>query len=335
MDHTHNTIDFVVPFVDGSDPAWAEKRSRYTQDKEGDSRNIRFRSWDNLKYWFRAVEAFAPWVHKVYFVSDNQVPDWLNRDYEKLVIVDHQDFIPHEYLPVFNSHPIELNLHRIEGLSEQFVYFNDDTFLLRPVKETDFFRDGLPCDFAVEAPLIAHDRMFGHVIMNNIILLNESYWRKDVLREHRKKFYTFKNLRGTIKNIIMRTKRVNLFFGFLNDHMPNSFLKATFKDVWEKHYDVLDATCHHRFRDHEDVNQYVFIQNQYANGMFAPYNWKGQRRFYRVKNYEIDEIADDIRHQKFAMVCINEAKDIDFDYAKEVINGAWEKLLPDKSKFEV
>ena len=141
-------IDFVIPWVDGSDPAWQEERHQY-DPKAGSSNgsnDARFRDWDLLRYWFRAVETYAPWVHKIYFVTWGHLPAWLNTDHEKLVIVNHRDYIPTEYRPTFNANTIELNFHRIPGLSEQFVYFNDDMFLGKPVSPEDFFRDGKPRD---------------------------------------------------------------------------------------------------------------------------------------------------------------------------------------------
>ena len=122
-------IDFVVTWVDGNDPIWQAEKAKYSPNKNADNRNVRFRDWDNMQYWFRAVEKFAPWVNKIHFVTYGHLPKWLNTDNPKLNIVKHSDFIPKEYLPTFSSHSIELNLHRIEGLAERFVYFNDDMFL--------------------------------------------------------------------------------------------------------------------------------------------------------------------------------------------------------------
>ena len=131
-------IDFVIPWVDGSDPAWQKERDAKAAQlgsmERCDNRGERYRDWDNLKYWFRGVEKFAPWVHKIYFVTWGHLPEWLDVQHPKLVIVRHEDYIPKEYLPTFNSHTIEWNLHRIHGLSENFVYFNDDIFLLREME---------------------------------------------------------------------------------------------------------------------------------------------------------------------------------------------------------
>src|SRR5690554_4427002 len=134
-------IDFVIPWVDGSDPKWQKVRNQF------DDNNFivsQYRDWDILKYWFRGVEKFAPWVNKIFFVTWGHVPEFLNLEHPKLVIVRHEDYIPKEYLPTFSANVIETNLHRIEGLSDKFVYFNDDVFITKKVTKEDFFKNGLP-----------------------------------------------------------------------------------------------------------------------------------------------------------------------------------------------
>ena len=91
-------------------------------------------------------EKFAPWVRYVFFITDDQKPEWLNMNHPKLKWIKHTDYIPEEYLPAFSSHVIEWNMHRIEDLSENFVYFNDDMFVIDKTSPEDFFRGGLPCD---------------------------------------------------------------------------------------------------------------------------------------------------------------------------------------------
>lgn len=126
-------IDFVLIWVDDKDPKWIAEKNKYKSNDiqinvQSDS-EVRYRDWDNLKYWFRAVEKYAPWVRKVHFVTCGQKPTWLNENNPKLRLVNHSDYIDEKYLPTFSSHVIELNLHKIPGLSERFVYFNDDTFI--------------------------------------------------------------------------------------------------------------------------------------------------------------------------------------------------------------
>ena len=141
-------IDFVIIWVDGSDPIWRAERAKYEKTKS-DTEDARYRDWEILKYWFRAVERYAPWVRKIHFVTCGQKPEWLNLNHEKINFVNHSDYIPKRFLPTFSSHTIELNLHRIIDLSEKFVYFNDDMFLNDYVSPSDFFIGGLPCDCAI------------------------------------------------------------------------------------------------------------------------------------------------------------------------------------------
>ena len=138
-------IDFVITWVDGSDPKWLTDRAKYVLEDERIDES-RYRDWGFLRYWFRAVEANAPWVRKIHFVTYGHIPEWLDVSNSKLHIVKHEDFIDKKYLPTFNSCAIEMNLHKIPGLAEQFVYFNDDMFLNKPVKPEFFFKDGLPKD---------------------------------------------------------------------------------------------------------------------------------------------------------------------------------------------
>ena len=96
-------MDFVMAWVDGNDPAWQKEKRRVENvpdtTAETDVREERYRDWDNLQYWFRGVEQFAPWVRKIHFVTWGHLPKWLNTEHPKLHIVKHEDFIPSEFLP--------------------------------------------------------------------------------------------------------------------------------------------------------------------------------------------------------------------------------------------
>ncbi len=114
-------IDFVVTWLDGNDPAWQTECKEYYKDEKGIDMSIsRMRDWDNLHYWFRCVEKFAPWVRTIHLVTWGHFPKWLNTNAPKLNIVKHSDFIPQEYLPTFSTFPNTLNTHRIENLAEHF-----------------------------------------------------------------------------------------------------------------------------------------------------------------------------------------------------------------------
>ncbi len=131
-------MDVVITYVDGNDPAWQRDYEKYA---DVPVLQKRFRDWGTLKYLLRGIQQNMPFVENVYLVVSHpsQVPEWAG---EQLHIVLHKDIIPEEYLPTFNSTTIEMFLHRIEGLSEEFIYFNDDIFPIEPCRAEDFFRDG-------------------------------------------------------------------------------------------------------------------------------------------------------------------------------------------------
>lgn len=105
----------------------------------------RWRSWGTERQLIQLVRKNLPWVRYIYVIlaRESQLRDWMND--EKVRVVYHNDFIPHKYLPTFNSNTIEMFLHKIPGLSEYFIYGNDDMFPLSPMEESDFFMDGKPC----------------------------------------------------------------------------------------------------------------------------------------------------------------------------------------------
>lgn len=139
-------IDAVITWVDGEDPVWKRRKDealgRTAEEFVKDATDVsRFESLDELRYCLRSIEQYASWIRKIYVVTDRQVPPWLDLEKEtKVQIVDHKEIWNEtSELPVFNSHAIESNLHRIEGLSEHFLYFNDDMLLTRKVSPDHFF----------------------------------------------------------------------------------------------------------------------------------------------------------------------------------------------------
>lgn len=333
-------IDFVLTWVDDQDPEWQKEKNAYMKlcgagtDETLDASDERYRDWNNLKYWFRCVEKNAPWVNKIFFVTCGQKPEWLNADHPKLVLIDHKDYIPEEYLPTFSSHPIELNFHRIHELSEQFVYFNDDLFLTAPVEEKDFFRDGLPCDSLVEEPLGFSNRThYNHIRINDIIFANQHFSRKNVRKELKGKLYSWNNPHDSIKNIIMGTIKCPYFFGLAIHHLPQAYLKKTLEEVWKADGDLLRETCGHRFRNTKDVSQYVFKYWQLMNGNFTPYNKRKYGKLFEMGR-QTEEICDAIQSKKYKMVCFNDSQSIEYEKDKKRLIEAFEAVYPEKSSFE-
>ncbi len=139
-------VDVVYTWVDGNDAEWDVARERRlaevsdeTMRTRAASGRARFVDRGELRYSMRSVHLLAPWVRRIHLVTAGQVPPWLDVDHPMINLVDHRDLLPADALPTFNSHAIESVLHRIEGLSEHFLYFNDDFFLGRPTRPERFF----------------------------------------------------------------------------------------------------------------------------------------------------------------------------------------------------
>ncbi|GAA1558949.1 stealth family protein [Brevibacterium picturae] len=157
----HEPIDIVYTWVDGADPAW--RRRMYEARSEVDLNfteptalaDSRFTSRDELRYSLRSLEYYASWARRVFIVTDDQVPAWLNTDHPQITVVDHRDiFTDPGVLPVFNSHAIESQLHHIPGLSDRYLYLNDDCFFLRPTEPELFFTgNGLAKHFPSVVPI--------------------------------------------------------------------------------------------------------------------------------------------------------------------------------------
>ncbi len=136
-------IDAVYTWVDGADPAHRAKRDRYRPMRGGAAATEeRWRDNGELRYSLRSLHRHAPWIRRIFIVTDQQVPDWLETAHPQIEIVDHRTIFPDDrYLPTFNSCVIEAFLHRIPGLSSHYLYFNDDLFLGRPVVPGDFLTE--------------------------------------------------------------------------------------------------------------------------------------------------------------------------------------------------
>jgi len=325
-------IDFVVLWVDGNDPEWQKVRAQYSVAEKTDRKksDVRYRDWDLMKFWFRGVETFAPWVNHVYFVTWGHYPQWLNIDHPKLTLVRHEDFIPEEYLPTFNSAVILLNLHRIEGLSETFVMFNDDVFLTDYVSERDFFINGLPCETAILGQLSPVERgPWLHSILNNIRVINENFNKKDVLLRHWKKFYSLKYGKYIIQNAVLGTGQ---WFSYFKDmHVCSSYLKSSFEKVWDIARREIEITCKNRFRSYDDVTEWLIKNWQMCSGKFIPRSYKWGKLF----TLGVDNDWEDaVYKQKYKVVCLNDAENLDFEKVQKQAVAAFESILPNKSSFE-
>lgn len=331
-------IDFVILWVDGNDPAWLLEKNKYQKKESNENNSInRYRDWGLLPYWFRTVEKFAPWVRKIHFVTWGHVPSFLNLNAPQLHVVRHDEFIPKEYLPTFSSHVIELNIHRIPGLAEHFVYFNDDMFMLREFQPTDFFKEGLPCTYGGETPieLIGNIGTWQHASVNDLGIVNAHFPKREAVAKYRKKYidscYRWKD---NIRTLLLEMLFPDYFTGFKNLHAPAAYLKKTFQEVWDAEPEKMKATCQDRFRTSDNVNQWVMLWWQIASGQFVPVTIDNFVECINLSS--IDKLCETIELQKYGFVCLNDPEEaIDFEMLAERIVASFNRLLPRKSNFEL
>ncbi len=339
----NDDIDVVITWVDGSDKQWIAEKIRYSgkdpSPNEVDINTSRYRDWDNLQYLLRGIERFMPWARKVHLVTNGQKPKWLNVGYEKLNWVKHEEFIPAEYLPTFSSHPIELNLHRIKGLSERFIYFNDDTFVINYTSRHVFFKKGLPCNQASlwrVASSDYHDIM-PHIMLNTASVINQNFQLTSVLKRHWNKWLSPRNsVANVLLTISLLPSAKGKFPALYYHHLPHAMLKSTFAEIWEKEEKIMQMTCRNRFRSIHDVSiTQLAMDWQEASGQFVPINIRKKGEVIYCAPTNISKAKKTILSQKKEFVCINDAEAIDFEKSKKMINACFQQILPNKSGFEL
>lgn len=233
-------VDVVYTWVDGNDPEWLRRRASCaggTYHEEA-ANAARYLSRDELRYSLRSLNQYAPWVRTVHLVTDDQIPAWLRTHTPGLHVVSHKEiFDALPKLPTFNSHAVESQLHHIEGLSEHFLYFNDDVFLGRPVVPQDFFlANGLTKFFPSKALIppgdtTADDVPVTAVGKNNRALIEAAF--------------------GTV-------------IGHKMKHIPHALRRSVLYEIEARFADRHHATASHRFRSPDDLSIASSLHHYYA-----------------------------------------------------------------------
>lgn len=336
-------IDFVVTWLDSSDPKWQEEFRKYKGiTTTADQSKARYRDWDLFKYWFRAVENYAPWVHKVYLITNGKFPDWINPNCDKLVLVKHSDYIPEQFLPTFNSRTIEFYMNRIKGLSEHFVYFNDDMFLNAPIAPDYYFRKGFPCDCNAETvfnvccynPVQRFTIKIGMFV--NICVLNAHFNREQVVRKSLKRWYGLHlSLIDRAMNLIVSFDPHNRFVGFRERHFEQPYLKEVFDEAWQLEPGMLLQSST-RFREDATLTPYFFRYWQFASNRFYPVKLKHFRKI-RLMPSEFSLVEKTLGDNRIKSLCLNDTPlctEEKYEELKPVLQSLFAEKFTDKSSFE-
>lgn len=333
-------IDFVVTWLDANDPDWKESYQRLRGGNHSEDKG-RYRNWDLFKYWFRAVENYAPWVNKVFLVTNGKNPDWINPNHPKLVLVKHSDYIDSKYLPTFNSCAIEINFNRIKNLSEHFVYFNDDFFINSPVSPEYYFRKGLPRDFNTEklsvTPFYSPEEKFRNRIKVwiDIAVLNYHFNRRQTVRRAPWKWYG-PHLWGRYLITMAWLHGNKNFQAFALRHQEQPMLKSVIQEIWDAEPEMCERTCS-QFRQDISLNPYIIRYWQFATNKFYPMR-KKSIKYFDLGVADLQKIRETLLSGKVKSVCLNDnARCGDNEYLvnKKMLHEVFELKFPRKSSFEL
>ena len=328
---TQDKIDIVVLWVDGSDPEFIREKQEVTGQisvsNELVDGDLRYREFGIFNYWFRMIEKHAPWVNNVYLVTNGQKPDWLNLDHPKLRWITHKEFMPKEYLPTYNSAAIELNLHRIEGLSENYLYFNDDVYLIRDSQPSDFYKNGQPKLFAVYDALVPWSS-YTNTYYKNVELIYRHFPNKKALKSSPWKFFNYRYGHLVLKNLLLLPWGPT---GYVNNHLATPMKKSTQANLWQIEGETLDRTSRNKIRNYEvDVNQYICQYWHIESNQFYPIS----KNFGETINlHQIDRLESVFKDKHKKLLCVND----EVDFKEENIIRFKEILqerYPEKSAFE-
>ena len=328
-------IDFVITWVDMEDQKWKAEFSKYSGKKDNEKNGVseaRFRDYGFLKYWFRGVEKFAPWVRKIHFVTSGQKPDWLDANNPKINLVNHEDYIPEQFLPTYNSVVIERYIHKIPGLAEHFVYFNDDFYIINHVSTERFFKNGLPCDIAVFQYNPSWSQWYKR-IKNNLKIINRHFDKKEVMKRDYDKW--FHESYGSKARLNYLLKPYNKFITLRTPHNAQPYLKSTFEEVWAVAEKELTETSANRFRTVTDYTPELFRTWQICKGNFEPYNTYSDTKMFPLM-IRPKQAVRAIYNQSYTLICLNDNVHIrNYAQVMENIKNAFDSILPEKSSFEL
>ena len=288
-------MDAVITYVDGNDPVW---RKSFAQAVGVPAIEKRYRDWGTLVYLVRGIRRYMPFIRKIFLVvsGESQVPLWVSGSDVRVVL--HSEIIPQRFLPVFNSTAIEMFLHRIPGLDEQFVYFNDDMFPVRHTREEEFYVEG-----------------------------------KSVIG-FRKHLFPFGLYKQQTRNAdLLARKALGMAPGPLfvrPQHTCSPMQKSACEEVYARIGDALHASISPLWEKY-NVNQYVFLDYLYYGGRTVK-DAAISNLHLSLAVKSADQVCDAILNPRTSFVCINDVKLSEPQYLemKTRILEAFEKKFTDE-----
>ncbi|MBK5195739.1 MAG: Stealth CR1 domain-containing protein [Proteiniphilum sp.] len=308
-------IDLIYLWVDGNDPKWLVKKNQFLGkivDLHTEATTkARYADNGEFKYSLRSVEKNAPWIRKIFIVTDDQTPVWLDLQNEKVRIIDHRQILPPESLPCYNTGVIEHFLWKIPDLAEHFLFANDDTFFNRPVSPDFFFTaEGLP--------VIRLQRVFFGKLKNSVkkvLHIPTSIYRKKI--HH---------------SASLIEKKFGRYFSFTPHHNIDAYLKSDYRNVSENVFgEEISRTLTNHIRSENDIQRIIY--NYFALSVKrGKLRFVGRNESCRIRMHNQD-FSFFLRKYQPALFCLNDSHRAT-DEDRERVEPFLKQLFPEKSSFE-
>lgn len=302
-------IDLVYLYVNGNDPQWQAKKRQWGANVTVGNAECRFCDNQELRYSLRSVEKYAPWINRIFIVTDNQIPEWLNTSHEKIQMVDHREIVDEKYLPLFNSQVLTAHLANIPNLSEHFIYSDDDFFFCRPVEKNFFFDDA-------GRPIIRYSKKMSR-IPNGIY--GASIWMAQslIFDKYGEKAHYYPH------------------------HNMDSYLKSEFLNCRQEFPELFLEPLKWRFRAKTYETRFGVLQYMQSRGT-AVAKFENTSRLKKIQALlrfsQLDSLymaskrgnfAQKIRRYRPQLACINDGVN-----QNELIGQFFDEMFPEKSSFE-
>jgi len=308
-------IDLVYLWCDGNDKEWLKRKAVFLNNAVTDIETAckgRDANNDELKFSLRSVEKYLPWIRRIFIVTDNQIPDWLNVSHPKIKIIDHRDIFPSEALPCYNPMILEHFLHKIPELSEHFIYANDDMLINKSVSPDFFFSaDGFPVVRLKRKP-------FRRL---------QWFWKQHISKK------PLLNYRETIINASeLVKKKYGIYYNGLPHHNIDAYLKSDCKRVAEQIFSEEIIKClKNHIRNNNDIQCVIY---QYV----ALAEKRGHLRFVSNRQSMFVNIHRESNYRKLikyspTLFCMNDSQFAD-DNDRVKMKAFLQEYFPEKSSFE-
>lgn len=270
-------IDIVITYVNYNDNNW---QLDFKKNYNGQTNLCRFNRLNLLPYVIKSIYKFVKFdLGKIYIVVSHksEIEQYIN---ENIIAIEHKDIIPNEYLPLFNSSSIELFIHNIPNLSEQFIYFNDDMLLIKDLNKLDFYNNNIP-----------------------YIFVNKYYKNHNM-------FSDFDIMIKNIEHLIFNKDIVNQDTLLYLDHGPSPMLKSIWKEIFNKYHEEIYSTIT-KFRESKNICQAIY--HYYIIKLYGENIPKLHNKYILVTNNILSNTNEIVKtlyyDNKFGYIVINYTED--------------------------